>query len=162
MAHCVFTFRYVVHFVFRKQTGDIRWGGGTGKTGEFDMNGRMVLGNEREQNGVCFTNEGPPFGKYLAALKTKPRNAPLADMGGSEKAVHSTRDPTPCLHDTTTSGVTGAGNETTETKAGTGKGTEAAIRIAGAAAPAAQDGLAQTRDDQACVISINLYFLTTV
>jgi hypothetical protein len=65
-----------------------------------------------------------------------------------------TRFPTtPCLHDTTTGGATGAGNETTETKAGTGieTETETVIRAAGPAAPAA-------RDDQAC--TTNPRFLT--
>ncbi len=61
---------------------------------------------------------------------------------------------TPCLHDTTTGGATGAGNETTETKAGIGieteTETETVIRGAGAAAPAA-------RDDQAC--TTNPHFL---
>lgn len=61
---------------------------------------------------------------------------------------------TPCPHDTTTGGATGAGNETTETKAGIGieTGTGTVIRVAGAAAPAA-------RDDQAC--TTNPHFLTT-
>lgn len=77
----------------------------------------------------------------------------------------STRDLTPCLPDTTTGGATGAGNETTETKAGTGTETEAAILAAGATpapAPAAQDGLAQTRrDDQACATHQSTpYFLS--
>ena len=77
----------------------------------------------------------------------------------------STRDLTPCLPDTTTGGATGAGNETTETKAGTGTETEAAMLAAGATpapAPAAQDGLAQTRrDDQACATHQSTpYFLS--
>jgi hypothetical protein len=83
----------------------------------------------------------------------------MADMpvGGEDKGMthHAfsftrdlTRSPTtPCLHDTTTGGATGAGNETTEIKARIGIGieteTETVIRAAGAAAPAA-------RDDQAC------------
>jgi hypothetical protein len=52
-----------------------------------------------------------------------------------------------------------AGNETTETKIGTGTGT--VIRAAGAAAPAAQDGVAPTRDDQACVCSQSIFFLSS-
>ena len=49
-----------------------------------------------------------------------------------------------------------AGNETTETKIGTGTrtGTGTVIRAAGAAAPAVQDGVAPTRDDQACALNL--------
>ena len=61
MAHCVFTFLYVLHSMLCKQTGDIRRGGGAGKTSESDMGGRMVLRDEREQNEVCFTDGGPTF-----------------------------------------------------------------------------------------------------
>lgn len=92
--------------------------------------------------------------------------APMADMlGGRDKGAtqhafsftrdHLTRYPTTsCLHDTTTGGATGAGNETTETKGGieTETETETVIRAVGPAAPAA-------RDDQACVT--NPHFLTT-
>jgi hypothetical protein len=107
-----------------------------------------------------------PFGKVLAVRMAERRMAPTADMPveGDIKARHTrfsftrdlTRSPTtPCLHDTTTGGATGAGNETTETKAGTGTGieteTETVIRAAGAAAPAA-------RDDQACTTNPHFFF----
>lgn len=46
MVHCVFTFLYVMHFMLRKQTGEIRRGGGAGNTIEPDMKFRKALGNE--------------------------------------------------------------------------------------------------------------------
>ena len=58
----------------------------------------------------------------------------------------------------------GAGNETTETKIGTGTEIETAIHAAGAAAPAVlQDGVVPTRGDQVCMhTSISTSLLSLV
>jgi hypothetical protein len=45
MAHCALTFGYVVHFIPREKTGDIRRGGGAGKANEFDVDIRVTLVN---------------------------------------------------------------------------------------------------------------------
>lgn len=117
---------------------------------------------------MYFTDSGLPFDKELAVRRAERRVALMTDMPvegrykarRTQHAFSFTRDlTTPCLHDTTTGGATGAGNETTETKAGIGIGTgiktetESVIRAAGAAAPAAQD-------DQACTTHPH-HFLTT-
>ena len=78
------TFLYVVHFIVSKQPGDIRRGGGTRKTDEQDMRGRMVFGNKHEQNRACYIRRGPPFGKVFAVPRAAPRMAPMADMKGRE------------------------------------------------------------------------------
>ncbi len=77
-------------------------------------------------------------------------------MSFTRDLTRSRSTTTPCLHGTTTGGATGAGNETTGTKTGIEKEKEV-IRAARAVAPAALDGLAQTRDDQVCAINLRLF-----
>ena len=71
--------------------------------------------------------------------------------------------PYPCLPDTTTDGVRGAGSETTGTKTGIGTEIGTAIHVAGAAAPAVavlQDGVVPSRGGQVC--AINRYALLSL
>ena len=63
--------------------------------------------------------------------------------------------PYPCLPGTTTGGARGAGNETTETKIGTGTEIGTVIHAAGAAAPAVQNGVVPTRGGQVCTINLH-------
>jgi hypothetical protein len=126
--------------------------------------------------GLQITN--PPSGKDLAVRSAELR---MADMESASQVPHTTRDPTrsllsltapltaapspihPCPLGTTTGGAIEAGNETTETKIGTGieteTGTGTVLRAAGAAALAARNG-APTRDVQVCTINLR-YSLRT-
>jgi hypothetical protein len=62
----------------------------------------------------------------------------------------------PCLHDTTTGGVIGAGKKMKETGIGIRAEIETVIHGAGAAALAVRDGVALTRDEVRLPISCTL------